>query len=74
MKQGDKFFIFSDGIIDQIGGEEKMKLMTANLRLFIEENGALSMSDFGLAVEKMFYEFMGINKQVDDVLLIGVEI
>ncbi len=74
LKQGDKFFIFSDGIIDQIGGEEKMKLMTANLRLFIEENGALSMSDFGLAVEKMFYEFMGINKQVDDVLLIGVEI
>ena len=50
------------------------KLMTANLKIFIEENGALSMSDFGLAVEKMFYEFMGINKQVDDVLLIGVEI
>ena len=55
-------------------GEEKMKLMTANLRLFIEKNGAWSMSDFGLAVEKMFYEFMGVNKQVDDVLLKSAEI
>ncbi len=40
-------------------GEEKMKLMTANLRFFIEKNRALSMSNFGLAVEKMFYEFIG---------------
>jgi len=54
--------------------EEKMKLMTANLRFFIEKNGALSMSNFGLAVEKMFYEFMGVNKQVDYVLLKSVEI
>jgi serine phosphatase RsbU (regulator of sigma subunit) len=44
--EGDKFFIFSDGIIDQVGGEENMKWMTANLREFILENKDVPMLDF----------------------------
>lgn len=74
LKKEDKFFIFSDGIIDQVGGEEKMKWMTASLKDFILENKDVNILDFKEKINTKFYEFMGSNKQVDDVLLIGVEI
>ncbi len=74
LQEGDKFYIFSDGIIDQVGGEENMKLMTANLKEFILENKDVPMLDFREKISTKFEEFKGDHKQVDDVLLIGVEI
>ena len=72
--EGDKFFIFSDGIIDQVGGEENMKLMTSRLKEFILENKDVPMLNFREKINAKFDEFKGNHKQVDDVLLIGVEI
>ncbi len=74
LNTGDKFFIFSDGIIDQVGGDEKMKWMTSSLRDFIVENKDLTMDDFKDQIYKVFNDFKGENKQVDDILLIGVEV
>ncbi len=74
LQKGDKIFIFSDGLIDQIGGVEKKKWMTSNFKEFILENKDISMSDFKQKVSSKFDEFKGNCKQIDDVLLIGVEI
>jgi serine phosphatase RsbU (regulator of sigma subunit) len=74
LKDGDKFFVFSDGIIDQVGGEENMKWMTSRLREFILENQSVPMNDFKELISNKFDDFKGDHKQVDDVLLIGVEI
>ncbi len=74
LKNGDKFFVFSDGIIDQVGGEENMKWMTSRLREFILENQSVPMNDFKELISNKFDDFKGDHKQVDDVLLIGVEI
>lgn len=74
LKKGDKFYIYSDGIIDQIGGEEGRKWMTISLKEFIEENNHLPMEELGKKVKTTFEDYMGKYKQVDDVLLIGVEI
>jgi len=74
LQEGDKFYIFSDGIIDQVGGEENMKLMTSNLKEFILENKDVPMLDFREKISSKFDQFKGNHKQVDDVLLIGIEI
>ena len=74
LKKGDKFYIYSDGIIDQIGGEEGRKWMTVNLKEFIETNNHLPMNELNEKIQSTFSEYMGDYKQVDDVLLIGVEI
>jgi serine phosphatase RsbU (regulator of sigma subunit) len=74
LQEGDKFYIFSDGIIDQVGGEENMKLMTSRLKEFILESGNVPMLEFREVLSAKFEEFKGSHKQVDDVLLIGVEI
>ncbi len=74
LKEKDRVFVFSDGIIDQVGGEENMKWMTSRLKEFIIENQEVSMTDFKETISQKFEEFKGEHKQVDDVLLIGVEI
>lgn len=74
IKKGDKIFVFSDGIIDQIGGEENRKWMTVGLQEFIVENGHLSMSAFEGKIKEKFTTWMGANKQIDDVIIVGVEI
>jgi serine phosphatase RsbU (regulator of sigma subunit) len=74
LEDGDKIFIFSDGIIDQVGGEENMKWMTSNLKQFILDNKDVPMLNFREKISEKFDDFKGNHKQVDDVLLMGVEI
>lgn len=73
LEKGDKVFVFSDGIIDQVGGEDKMKWMSSRLKEFIVENKDVDMFRFKELIQQKFDEFKGDHKQVDDVLLIGVE-
>ena len=74
LQDKDRVFVFSDGIIDQVGGEENMKWMTSRLKEFIVENKHVPMTDFKETISQKFDDFKGEHKQVDDVLLIGIEI
>ncbi|HPF93660.1 MAG TPA: SpoIIE family protein phosphatase, partial [Tenuifilaceae bacterium] len=73
IKQGDKVFFFSDGMPDQIGGEDKRKYSPARVRELIMGNQGLTMPQFNDLFSKDFEDYMGNNKQIDDVLLIGIE-
>ncbi len=70
---GDKFFIFSDGLADQIGGEKRAKLKNKRIRELIIENKDVSILDFYEILKKTFFSWKGDNKQIDDVLFMGVE-
>lgn len=70
---GDKIFVYSDGIIDQIGGEENRKWMSSGLKEFIVQNRNCSMDSFHDKIAQYFESYKGDNKQIDDVLLIGFE-
>ena len=71
-KEGDAIFLFTDGLPDQVGGSEKRKLMTRNLKQFIEENGQLPMQTFKTTLYTYLNEWKGTNKQVDDILILGI--
>ncbi len=73
-KKGDKFFIFSDGYPDQVGGENGRKYQSKRMRELIERDATESMAHHAQEFSNQFYEWMGEFKQVDDVLLIGIEL
>ena len=73
-KKGEKFFIFSDGMPDQLGGNERKKYQAKRIRETLTENAGESMAFFSKYFSKDFYDWMGNEKQVDDVLLIGIEL
>lgn len=71
---GDRFFVFSDGLPDQLGGEEHKKFFTKRVKEWLARNVNESMSATSKDLIKTFYDWKGSDKQVDDVLLIGVEL
>jgi len=73
LQPGDKAFFFSDGLPDQVGGEEKKKYGPMRIRELILGNQDLAMPQYAELFAKDFDEYKGSNKQVDDILLIGIE-
>ncbi len=69
----DKIFFFSDGYADQIGGEQNRKLKNTKIRDLITTNKKANIQDFYNLFESTFFSWKGANKQIDDVLLLGVE-
>ncbi|MBN1951324.1 MAG: PAS domain S-box protein [Bacteroidales bacterium] len=73
IQSGDKIFFFSDGLTDQLGGPETKKYSPKRIRENIVENKDLTMDEFNTFFAKDFMAWMGDNKPIDDVLLIGIE-
>ncbi|MBA4239313.1 MAG: hypothetical protein C0448_01205 [Sphingobacteriaceae bacterium] len=71
-EKNDSVFLFTDGFPDQIGGEEKRKLMAKNLKLFLENNSAYPMQELKIQLHDYFMNWKGSNKQIDDVLVVGI--
>jgi len=73
-EEGDQIFIFSDGLPDQIGGPDRKKFQPRRIREILTRTPGTSMAHFSRQFSQEFYEWMGEEKQVDDVLLIGIEL
>jgi CheY-like chemotaxis protein len=70
----DKLYLFSDGYVDQFGGEDNQKFLRKN---FI--NLLLGIADFDMKKQKKvlldtFYNWKSDREQVDDLLVIGMKI
>lgn len=70
---GDRIFFFSDGLTDQLGGDEDKKYSPKRVRELILENKDLTMEKLNVYFVEDFEKWKGNNKQIDDVLLIGIE-
>lgn len=70
---GDKIFFFSDGLVDQTGGEDKRKFSIQRVREMLLAHSQYNMQELNDLFAKEFFDFKGELKQVDDVLLIGIE-
>lgn len=72
-KRGDKFFFFSDGLPDQLGGPEDKKYSPKRIRDLILEHKDLPIEQYSNLFADDFENWKGESKQIDDVLLIGIE-
>jgi serine phosphatase RsbU (regulator of sigma subunit) len=74
ISEKDKLYMFSDGFVDQFGGEKNKKFKPAQLRRLLLEIQELSMKEQKSALKDAFEAWRGNNEQVDDVCIIGYEI
>lgn len=72
-KPGDRVFFFSDGIVDQVGGPNKKKFGAQSVRDIIMNNQNTPIHELNDVFAKTLSDYQGENKQVDDILLIGIE-
>ncbi len=72
-KKNDKIFFFSDGLPDQLGGPEKKKYSAKRIREALLEHADFSMEGYNKYFDDDFTSWKGDTKQIDDVLLIGIE-
>jgi serine phosphatase RsbU (regulator of sigma subunit) len=71
-EKGDAIYLFTDGLPDQLGGEDKKKLMTKNVKLFIESRAGMPMEGLKAEFTAFLRDWKGSNKQVDDILILGI--
>ncbi|HCC70121.1 MAG TPA: hypothetical protein DEQ09_03080, partial [Bacteroidales bacterium] len=74
VKEGDRFYMFSDGYPDQFGEETNKKFRIQNFRHLISNVSGWSMDKQKEHIENIFYDWKGNSIQIDDVLVMGFEI
>lgn len=73
-EKGTRFYLLTDGYLDQFGGQHSKKYSTRRFQLFIEKLNPFHIFELQHEVERNFIEWKGNEKQIDDVLVIGFEI
>ena len=66
-KKGDIIYLFTDGYVDQFGGNERKKFMIENFKKLLINIHNKPMQEQKIALEKNYEEWRGENDQVDDI-------
>lgn len=74
VKEGDEFYLLSDGYSDQFGGPKQKKFMQKNVKNLLLELQSHSIIEKQTILASKFNEWKGELEQVDDVLVIGFTI
>jgi len=74
LEMGDSFYMFSDGFVDQVGGEQKKKFLSKNFKNLLLEIQDRTMHDQKEILEKTLANWMGDTSQIDDLLVVGVKV
>lgn len=74
LQEQDSIYIFSDGFIDQFGGERRKKFMSGNFKKLLLSIQHESMEKQSQIIEETFDNWRGEIEQIDDVSVIGVKI
>lgn len=70
--KGDKFYIFSDGFVDQFGGTRQKKFMSNQFKETLVALDDVPMLKQVEKLNEIFEEWRGDSPQIDDVTLIGI--
>jgi PAS domain S-box-containing protein len=73
-EHGDKFFFFTDGLTDQLGGPEGLTYGSGRVRQMLLEHPGYTIPQFQEFFQSDFSAWKGNERQLDDLLLIGIEV
>jgi tetratricopeptide (TPR) repeat protein len=74
LQQGDTVYIFSDGYVDQFGGDYGKKFKAKALRELLLSVQSKTMEEQHSIIGEAFEDWRGDNEQIDDVCIFGVRI
>lgn len=71
---GTRIYLYTDGIVNQMGGPLNKKFKTIRLQQFLKENHLRSMKNQEKAFLRTFNEWKGNQILTDDALLLGIKL
>ena len=74
ISKGDRFYMFTDGIIDQFGGNNNKKFLTKRFKQLILDAQSFSLDEQQRLVNKAIMDWRGEHDQIDDILVMGIEV
>ena len=74
LQEGDTIYLFSDGYVDQFGGEKGKKFKAKAFRDLLLSIQEYSMEEQKKLIAQTFENWKGKLEQVDDVCVIGVKV
>ena len=74
LMEQDSFYMFSDGFIDQFGGEGRKKFKSMNFKKLLLSVQKESMDMQRQSLEQAFDQWRGPYEQIDDIVVLGVKI
>lgn len=74
LHKNDSIYVFSDGYVDQFGGDKGKKFKPSNLRKLLLSIQDKPMEKQRLLLDQSFESWRGDLEQIDDVCIIGVRI
>ncbi|MDR3586581.1 MAG: SpoIIE family protein phosphatase [Desulfosporosinus sp.] len=74
VKRGDRFYLTTDGYLDQNGGLSDYSLGKSKFNEIIAQSVSMSMIEQGAYFEKELADYMGQAPQRDDITVVGFEI
>ncbi len=74
MEQNDAIYMFSDGLVDQFGGEQGRKFRKVNFKKLLNIVAEMPMKDQKEMILNGYREWKNTYDQVDDVLLMGLRV
>lgn len=73
LKKGNRIYMFSDGYIDQFGGEKNQKFMTRRFKKLILDTFEMQLNEQRQKILDNLIEWKEKRSQVDDILVMGIE-
>jgi len=74
IQKDDMIYIFTDGFVDQFGGEKGKKYRLKNLLTLLTDISTKVLSDQHTILKHEFESWKGSEDQIDDVCLMGVRV
>jgi serine phosphatase RsbU (regulator of sigma subunit)/uncharacterized protein HemY len=72
IKKGDSLYMFSDGYIDQLGGDSLKKFLPRRFRNLLVEINDKPMNERKEILMQKYNEWRGDYQQVDDIMILGL--
>jgi len=74
LQEGDSLYMFTDGFVDQYGGENRKKFKIQQFRELLLSIQTEPMERQKLLIEEAFEKWCGNNEQIDDVCVLGLRV
>ena len=74
LREGDCIYLFSDGIIDQFGGQKDKKFSYSQLLNILRENHSEPMAQQKKNIGDVLSSWQGNNEQTDDMTILGLRV
>lgn len=74
LKENDIIYLFTDGIVDQFGGESDKKFMYSRFKELLNKVVDQPLNEQKIKIDESLQKWKGNKEQTDDILLIGAKI